>query len=87
MNLTCADYVLMLNPWWNPAAERQAYGRAHRMGQKSCVTVLRFITQGSIEQKIDDMQARKLQLAANAVHEAARDAVPTDTELVELLSA
>ncbi|MGN0028584.1 MAG: DEAD/DEAH box helicase [Marinilabiliaceae bacterium] len=87
LNLTCADYVLMLNPWWNPAAERQAYGRAHRMGQKSCVTVLRFITQGSIEQKIDDMQARKLQLAANAVHEAERDSLPTDAELVELLSA
>lgn len=91
LNLTCADYVLMLNPWWNPAAERQAYGRAHRMGQKSSVSVLRFITQDSIEQKIDDMQGRKLLLAANAVHEAdanaLTDAIPSDTELEQLLSA
>lgn len=89
LNLTCADYVLMLNPWWNPAAERQAYGRAHRMGQESCVTVLRFITQGTIEQKIDDMQGRKLHLAENVVQETnnVNSGLPSDNELAELLSA
>ena len=90
LNLTCADYVLMLNPWWNPAAERQAYGRAHRMGQKSSVSVLRFISQDTIEQKIDEMQAQKLLLASTAVQEtmpdASKDALPTDAELELMLA-
>ncbi len=91
LNLTCADYVLMLNPWWNPAAERQAYGRAHRMGQLSSVTVLRFVSQDTIEQKIDDMQARKLRLAADAVQcddeRANVDSLPSDNELEEMLDS
>ena len=91
LNLTCADYVLMLNPWWNPAAERQAYGRAHRMGQVSSVTVLRFVSQDTIEQKIDDMQARKLRLAADAIQtdqgQGNIDTLPSDNELEEMLGS
>ncbi len=91
LNLTCADYVLMLNPWWNPAAERQAYSRAHRMGQESSVTVLRFVSQDTIEQKIDDMQARKLRLAADAIQfDDAQNTIgpiPSDNELEEILGS
>lgn len=67
LNIVAADYVLILNPWWNPAAEQQAYGRAHRIGQTRSVTVYRFISSGTIEEKIDRMQMRKLKLAQDAV--------------------
>lgn len=59
LNLTAADYVFLLDPWWNPAAERQAIARAHRIGQQRPVTVLRFISRNSIEEKIRQLQARK----------------------------
>jgi non-specific serine/threonine protein kinase len=59
LNLTAADYVFLLDPWWNPAAERQAIARAHRIGQQRPVTVLRFISRNSIEEKILQLQARK----------------------------
>ncbi len=52
LNLTMADYVIIADPWWNPAAEDQASGRAHRIGQQRPVTVYRLVTQGSIEDRI-----------------------------------
>ena len=63
LNLTSADYVFFLDPWWNPAAENQALSRAHRIGQKNKVMVYRFITEDSIEQKILKLQERKKELA------------------------
>jgi SNF2 family DNA or RNA helicase len=63
LNLTSADYVFFLDPWWNPAAENQALSRAHRIGQKSKVMVYRFITENSIEEKILKLQERKKELA------------------------
>jgi len=63
LNLTSADYVFFLDPWWNPAAENQALSRAHRIGQQSKVMVYRFITEESIEQKILKLQERKKELA------------------------
>jgi len=63
LNLTQADYVLLLDPWWNPAAEEQALSRAHRIGQTRNVFVYRFITSNSVEEKIQSLQARKRQLA------------------------
>lgn len=63
LNLTEADYVFMLDPWWNPAAERQAVNRAHRIGQHQNVFVYRFITQNSIEEKILKLQEKKKALA------------------------
>jgi SNF2 family DNA or RNA helicase len=63
LNLTAADYVFFLDPWWNPAAENQALSRAHRIGQKNKVMVYRFITEESIEQKILKLQERKKDLA------------------------
>jgi len=63
LNLTSADYVFILDPWWNPAVEEQALSRAHRMGQKKKVFVYRFITKDTIEEKIHLLQERKSQLA------------------------
>ncbi len=63
LNLTAADYVLHLDPWWNPAVEDQASDRAHRMGQQRPVTVYRFVTLGTIEEKIIDLHAEKRDLA------------------------
>lgn len=64
LNLTKADYVIMLNPWWNPQAEKQAIDRAHRIGQTKHVMVYRFITKDTIEEKIERLQENKRQLAS-----------------------
>ena len=61
-NLTQADYVFIIDPWWNPAAESQAIARAHRIGQNNQVIAYRFITQGSIEEKIIQLQEEKRNL-------------------------
>ena len=63
MNLTGADYVLHVDPWWNPAVEDQATDRAHRMGQTRAVTVYRLITAGTIEEKILALHEQKRELA------------------------
>ena len=59
LNLTAADYVFILDPWWNMAAEKQAINRAHRIGRENKVMVYRFITENTIEQKIQNLQHRK----------------------------
>lgn len=63
LNLTAADYVFILDPWWNPASEMQALNRAHRIGQHKSVFVYRYITSNSIEEKIVRLQERKSKLA------------------------
>ena len=63
LNLTAADYVFILDPWWNPAAEVQALSRAHRIGQNKSVFVYRYISSDSIEEKIARLQERKSKLA------------------------
>lgn len=62
LNLTQADYVFIIDPWWNPAAELQAISRAHRIGQAKQVFAYRFITEGSIEEKIIQLQKEKKEL-------------------------
>ncbi|GAB3581207.1 DEAD/DEAH box helicase [Calidifontibacter terrae] len=62
LTLTEADYVFVLDPWWNPAAEAQAIDRAHRIGQENPVMVYRLVSQGTIEQKVVDLQQRKRDL-------------------------
>jgi len=62
LNLTGADTVILYDLWWNPAVEDQATGRAHRFGQKNVVQVMRLITEGTIEEKIYDLQQRKREL-------------------------
>lgn len=63
LNLTAAEYVFLLDPWWNPAAENQAINRAHRIGQQNKVFVYRFISSSTIEEKIMQLQQKKSQLA------------------------
>ena len=63
LNLTAADYVLIVDPWWNPAAEDQASGRAHRIGQQRPVTVYRLVTGGSVEERILELHRDKRSLA------------------------
>jgi superfamily II DNA or RNA helicase len=59
LNLTAADAVVHLDPWWNPAVEAQATDRAHRIGQSRPVTVYRFLTRGTVEERVRRMQERK----------------------------
>ena len=63
MNLTAADYVILCDPWWNPAVEAQAAGRAHRIGQNRPVTVYRLLTAGTIEERIIEMHETKRAIA------------------------
>lgn len=63
LNLTAADYVIHMDPWWNPATEDQASDRAHRIGQTRPVTIYRFITKGTIEEKIVALHHQKRELA------------------------
>ncbi len=63
LNLTAADYVFLLDPWWNPASENQAISRAHRIGQDKKVFVYKFISSDSIEEKIVNLQGKKSELA------------------------
>ena len=69
LNLTEASYVLLLDPWWNPFSERQAIGRAHRLGQEHKVNVVRFVSKDTIEEKIIRLQAAKTELFEDIVGE------------------
>ena len=69
LNLTAADYVYLLDPWWNPAVEAQAVDRAHRIGQTRQVFTYRLISRDTVEEKIVELQARKRDLAASIVTE------------------
>jgi non-specific serine/threonine protein kinase len=67
LNLTAADYVIHLDPWWNPAVEQQASDRAHRIGQDKPVFVYKIITRDSVEEKILTLQERKQQLVEELI--------------------
>ena len=67
LNLTEADYVFILDPWWNPAVEAQAVDRAHRIGQKKKVFTYKFITRNTVEEKILLLQKRKLKLTTELI--------------------
>ncbi|WP_310398008.1 SNF2-related protein [Hymenobacter sp.] len=67
LNLTAADYVFILDPWWNPAVEAQAVDRAHRIGQQRPVFTYKFITQSTVEEKILALQRRKLALVSELI--------------------
>jgi len=70
LNLTAADYVFIIDPWWNPASEMQAFSRAHRIGQDKPVIVYRFITSETVEEKILLLQDTKKELFDTFVNEA-----------------
>jgi len=86
LNLTAADYVIHLDPWWNPAVQAQATDRAHRIGQERPVTVYRLITKDSIEASIVEMHASKRQLAGALLDDGDAVAGIGADELVELLT-
>lgn len=67
LNLTEADYVFILDPWWNPAVEAQAIDRAHRIGQTKKVFTYKFITRNTVEEKILQLQKHKLKLSENLI--------------------
>jgi SNF2 family DNA or RNA helicase len=63
LNLTAAEYVFLLDPWWNPAVEAQAIDRAHRIGQKQQVFAYRLIARDTVEEKVLELQKSKRELA------------------------
>jgi SNF2 family DNA or RNA helicase len=79
LNLTEADYVFILDPWWNPAVEQQAIDRTHRIGQTKNVFIYKFITKDSVEEKILALQQRKLSLS--------RALITTEESFIKSLSA
>jgi non-specific serine/threonine protein kinase len=67
LNLTAADYVIHIDPWWNPAVEMQATDRTHRIGQDKPVFVYKLITRGSVEEKILQLQDKKKTLVEQLI--------------------
>ncbi|MBI2734115.1 MAG: DEAD/DEAH box helicase [Aquabacterium sp.] len=87
LNLTAADTVIHVDPWWNPAVEQQATDRAHRIGQDQVVTVYKLVVAGSIEERILALQARKAALADGVLGQDAQGAVKfNEADLVALLA-
>ena len=87
LNLTAADYVIILDPWWNPAVEDQASARAHRLGQQRPVTVYRLIMKHSIEEKIVKLHKDKRDLAADLLSGGDVSGKITEEELMQLITA
>lgn len=85
LNLTAADYVLHLDPWWNPAVEDQASDRAHRMGQTRPVTIYRFIMKESIEEKMIQLHEEKRELMNDLLDGTGLSSRLSDEELLALL--
>lgn len=85
LNLTRADYVFIVDPWWNPAAELQAVSRAHRIGQDKNVFVYRFITENTIEEKIQTLKERKSNLAEKFINSNNPFSEITREEIITLL--
>ena len=86
LNLTAADYVIHLDPWWNPAVESQATDRAHRIGQTRRVTVYRLITKNTIEEKIVELHAKKRNLARTLLDGGASAQKLSTDELFRLIA-
>ena len=87
LNLTAADYVIHMDPWWNPAVEDQASDRVHRIGQTRPVTIYRLVVKGSIEEKIIGLHREKRELADNLLAGSDAAAKVSADELLELLKA
>ncbi len=87
LNLTNADYVFLIDPWWNPAIERQAVDRTHRIGQTKSVFIYKFITKDTVEEKIIALQNKKKLLADNIIttEESFIKTINVD-EIIDLLS-
>lgn len=86
LNLTAADHVFLVDPWWNPAAEAQAADRAHRIGQDKAVMVYRLVAKDTVEEKILGLQAQKRAIASEAMAGALVDNSLAKADLRALLS-
>ncbi len=87
LNLTAADTVIHMDPWWNPAVEEQATARAHRIGQDQPVFVYKLVVEGSIEERMLELQARKLALTDSVLgHDAAGALKFDEVDLQALLA-
>ena len=87
LNLTGADTVILYDLWWNPAVEQQAADRAHRMGQKKVVRVIRLVTQGTIEEKMIELQDRKRDLIDEVIqaNDSESQSILTEQDIRDLL--
>ncbi|MDR1048370.1 MAG: DEAD/DEAH box helicase [Synergistaceae bacterium] len=85
LNLTAADYVIHMDPWWNPALEEQASDRAHRIGQDRPVTVYRIVAKGTIEEKIVDLHTWKRDLAESLLDESGAPQRLSAEQMLELI--
>ncbi|MDR1919544.1 MAG: DEAD/DEAH box helicase [Tannerellaceae bacterium] len=85
LNLTAADFVIHLDPWWNPAIEDQASDRAHRIGQTRPVTIYRLVAEDTIEEKIIQLHHTKRDLAESLLEGSDRSARLSLSELIELI--
>lgn len=83
LNLQVADYILLLDPWWNEAVENQAIARAYRLGRQKPVVAKRYLTQGTLETKIKELKASKIAL----LNELETNAQDLDTELLDLIAS
>ncbi|GHS85806.1 SWF/SNF family helicase [Synergistales bacterium] len=85
LNLTAADYVIHMDPWWNPAVEQQASDRAHRIGQTRPVTVYRIVAKDTIEEKIVDLHAWKRDLAESLIGDSDAPTRISAEDMLELI--
>jgi superfamily II DNA or RNA helicase len=85
LNLTAADYVIHMDPWWNPAVEDQASDRAYRMGQKRPVTIYRLVTKATIEEKIVELHQHKRDLADSLLDGTDVSGRISTNELIQLM--
>ena len=85
LNLTAADYVIHTDPWWNPAVEDQASDRAHRIGQKRPVTILRLVAENTIEEKIVKLHHLKRDLADSLLEGTDSTGRMSANELLQLI--
>ena len=87
LNLTEADYAILLDPWWNPATEAQAVDRMHRIGQTKNVFVYRLVSRDTIEEKVMALKATKARLFESVMTDgAARGTALTAADIRELLA-
>ncbi|HXF28459.1 MAG TPA: C-terminal helicase domain-containing protein, partial [Chlamydiales bacterium] len=86
LNLTRADFVLLYDPWWNEAVEKQAIDRAHRIGRKETLFIKRYITQGTIEENILELKKKKGALVDSIMEESNLASHISIDELQQLLS-
>ena len=86
LTLTEADYVFLLDPWWNPASEAQAVDRTHRIGQSKPVNVYRLVATGTIEEKVMELKRHKAKLFDAVLDDAGFDAALTPDDIRAILA-